>query len=43
SLGIIYEYGKGIKKDISKATEFYSRACDLKIDAGCGNYARLKQ
>ena len=28
--------------DYNKALEFFGKACDLKIELGCKNYARLK-
>ncbi|MBN2722500.1 MAG: sel1 repeat family protein [Deltaproteobacteria bacterium] len=34
-VGDIYKAGKMAKKDMSKATEYYSQACDKKIYSGC--------
>lgn len=33
-LGAIYIEGKGARKDLKKAKEFYGRACDLKLQKG---------
>ncbi|HEC1790515.1 TPA: sel1 repeat family protein [Campylobacter lari] len=43
NLGVMYVNGKGVRKDTSKALEYFGKACDLKSDEGCQNYARLKQ
>ncbi|EAI4298888.1 SEL1-like repeat protein, partial [Campylobacter lari] len=39
----MYENGYGVRKDLSKALEYFGKACDLKDDLGCQAYARLKQ
>jgi uncharacterized protein len=41
SLGELYELGLGVRKNLSSAIEFYGRACDLRSQTGCENYARL--
>ncbi|EAK0848600.1 sel1 repeat family protein, partial [Campylobacter lari] len=43
NLGLMYALGKGVRKDTSKALEYFGKACDLKNDLGCQAYARLKQ
>lgn len=40
-LAEFYERGVGVRKDLSSAIEFYGRACDLRSQIGCENYARL--
>lgn len=37
NLGVMYEYGEGVKKDRSKAIVFYTQACDGGEGAGCGS------
>jgi TPR repeat protein len=39
----MYEYGETVRQDKSKALSFYGKACDLKIQLGCKNYANLKK
>jgi TPR repeat protein len=41
SLGELYELGLGVRKNLSSAIEFYGKACDLRSQTGCENYARL--
>jgi TPR repeat protein len=33
----MYEEGKGVKQDDSKAVKFYQKACDLNNGTGCSN------
>ena len=33
--------GKGVRKDISKAKEYFGTACDLGSQDGCKEFARL--
>ncbi len=40
-LAELYERGVGVRKNLSSAREFYGRACDLRSQIGCENYARL--
>lgn len=40
-LAEFYERGVGVRKSLSNAIEFYGRACDLRSQMGCENYARL--
>lgn len=44
-LGKIYEEGKGVKKDLKKAKEFYKHACDNEMapdEEGCQRFESLK-
>ncbi|EJB26041.1 beta-lactamase hcpB [Helicobacter pylori CPY6271] len=34
-LGSRYEYGQGVEKNLTKATQFYSKACELNYKFGC--------
>lgn len=43
NLGWMYNQGKGVKQGNSEAVEFYKKACDLKSQTGCDNYAKLKK
>jgi TPR repeat protein len=38
----MYEKGEGVRQDSSKALASYGKACDLKEEDGCKNYAALK-
>ena len=42
SLGMMYYRGDGVRKDHFKAIEYFRKACDLSNEAGCKNYATLK-
>ncbi|MDR2099231.1 MAG: SEL1-like repeat protein [Campylobacteraceae bacterium] len=42
-LGFMHESGKGVRKDTSKDLEYYGKACDLKLQLSCENYARLRR
>ena len=42
-LGLIYQYGKGVKQDYSKAKELFGKDCDLGEQLGCDSYAKLNQ
>ena len=35
--------GLGMKKNSQKALELYGKACDMKSENGCKNYASLKK
>ncbi|CUU79728.1 sel1 repeat family protein [Campylobacter hyointestinalis subsp. hyointestinalis] len=41
SLGFLYELGQGVKQNKLKAKELYGRACDMGVQLGCEDYARL--
>ena len=43
NLGVMYENGRGIKQDKHKAKALFGKACDLKNELGCKNYARLNE
>ncbi len=34
-LGVLYEYGQGVEKDLTKAAYFYSKACKLGSQEAC--------
>ncbi|MFA8033228.1 tetratricopeptide repeat protein [Helicobacter pylori] len=36
NLGVLYQNGQGVEKDLIKAAYFYSKACELKEGDGCG-------
>ncbi len=41
NLGVLYQNGQGVEKDLIKAAYFYSKACDLNNGRGCGNLGVL--
>ena len=41
--GLMYEEGKGSKKNIDKAKTFYDRACYFKSEKGCQKYKSLSK
>src|SRR5689334_6842286 len=41
SLGLAYEYGNGVERDISQAAEWYRRAADRGLPEAQNNYGRL--
>jgi TPR repeat protein len=41
-LGYMYENGMGVAKNKVTAREYYAITCDLKYDADCKSYARMK-
>lgn len=43
NLGIMYENGEGVRQNSKKALELFGKACDMKEQRGCENYARLKK
>ena len=43
NLGLAYQYGHGMKQNMNKANELYGKACNLKSQSGCDNYAKLKR
>jgi TPR repeat protein len=38
----MYYNGEGVKQDKSRALALYGKACDMKAEQGCSNYAKLK-
>ncbi|GAA7163858.1 hypothetical protein HpBGD52_06330 [Helicobacter pylori] len=42
ALGMLYEYGQGVEKDLTKATQFYSKACKLGLQKACEILKELK-
>ena len=38
----MYEDGEGVRLDKKKAIELFGKACDMKNELGCKNYALLK-
>jgi TPR repeat protein len=43
NLGRLYERAQGVKQNINTALEYYGKACDLKEQDACDDYARLKK
>ena len=41
-LGMMYQYGKGIKKDIYQATKYYHKACGTIEGSGCSMLGELE-
>ncbi len=41
ALGLLYENGEGVEKDLIKVAYFYTKACDLKDGSGCFNLGTL--
>lgn len=41
NLGVLYQNGQGVEKDLIKAAYFYSKACELKEGDGCGALGAL--
>ena len=42
-LGTFYETGDGVRQNNITAKELYGKACDMGLQIGCDNYARLNQ
>src|SRR5207302_10570025 len=43
NLGVAYEHGWGVRRDVTRAVALYRQACDAGEALGCGNLARVKQ
>ncbi|GAA9458007.1 hypothetical protein BTM443_03200 [Helicobacter pylori] len=41
NLGVLYQNGQGVEKDLIKVAYLYSRACELKEGDGCGALGAL--
>ena len=39
-IGTLYEYGKVVKKNLSKAKQYYKKSCQLESGEGCQNLAQ---
>ncbi|GAA8267318.1 hypothetical protein HpNP113_01140 [Helicobacter pylori] len=42
ALGMLYEYGQGVEKNLTKAAQFYSKACKLGDQKACEILKELK-
>ncbi|GAA7517571.1 hypothetical protein MMM110_02990 [Helicobacter pylori] len=42
ALGMLYEYGQGVEKNLTKAAQFYSKACKLGNQKACEILKELK-
>ena len=40
--GFLYDNGEGVRLDRKRALALFGKACDLKEEDGCKNYAKLK-
>ena len=40
NVGLMYEYGEGVRQKFSTAREYFGYACDLKVEDGCEAYAK---
>ncbi|MDQ1339916.1 MAG: uncharacterized protein QG567_1072 [Campylobacterota bacterium] len=41
AVGLMYDNGKGVKQNRSRAKELFGKACDMKLQAGCDEYKLL--
>ncbi|GAA7370258.1 hypothetical protein MM0343_02420 [Helicobacter pylori] len=42
NLGVLYQNGQGVEKDLTKAAQFYSKACKLGSQKACEILKELK-
>ncbi|GAA7099954.1 hypothetical protein HpBGD16_01070 [Helicobacter pylori] len=42
ALGMLYEYGQVVEKNLTKAAQFYSKACKLGLQKACEILKELK-
>jgi TPR repeat protein len=38
----MYANGEAVRQDKSRALALFGKACDMKAEQGCSNYAKLK-
>lgn len=43
NLGVLYENGQGVRQSHAKAAKLYKKSCDMRLELGCKNYARLNK
>lgn len=43
SLGVMYAKGQGVRQDKRIAKEWFGKACDAGLQAGCENYRKLNE
>ena len=43
NLGVAYEHGWGVRRDVTRAVALYRQACDAGEALGCSNLDRAKQ
>ncbi|ACA31688.1 tetratricopeptide repeat protein [Histophilus somni] len=41
NLGVMYENGQSVQRNVSKAKQYYRLACDNGLNIGCQTYAKL--
>ncbi len=41
NLGVLYQKGEGVEKNLIKAAQLYTKACELKESFGCGALGML--
>ncbi len=42
-IGSMYRYGQGVRQDSQKAKQYFGKACDLGLQLGCDEYAKLNR
>lgn len=43
NIGTIYANGNGVRQNDELGLKYFGKACDMKLEPGCENYARLKK